>query len=81
MSVFNDILGLAQRASGPWWVSQAMIFRTRFDRGDTGDVDVVDGALSLLEKNYPEFDQGRFGVKALLSDLGDRVRIVRAARK
>jgi tetratricopeptide (TPR) repeat protein len=81
LSVFADIVSLSERGSEPWWVCQAMILRIRFDRGEAGDIDYVDGALSLLEKNHPDFDEGRYGIRGLLTELRDQVHAVRGPRK
>jgi len=74
LTAFSQFLELAQKGSEPWWVCQAMILRIRLDRGEGNDLRIAEATGSLLEGNYPDFDEGKFGMKPLLVELRDQIR-------
>lgn len=73
-SAFRDFAELAQKGSEPWWLCKLMGARILFERGQGTDVTVADALMTNLERNYPDFDEGRFGLKPLLVELRDQIR-------
>jgi tetratricopeptide (TPR) repeat protein len=74
ITVFNNVIGVTEKGSGPWWTARYMDVRSRFDRGEGDDIRNAGALLSNLERNYPGFDEGRFGMKERFVELRDQVR-------
>ncbi|HLY73641.1 MAG TPA: hypothetical protein VKU80_05940 [Planctomycetota bacterium] len=81
LAVFRDLANQSERASEPWWICKAMIVQILFDRGEGNDLQVADAMTSLLAGNYPEFDEGRFGLKDLLANLRGKIQTALGPRR
>jgi hypothetical protein len=74
LTVFGNVWAVAEKGSEPWWVSRAMNLRILFERGEGDDLRVADASLSSLLGNYPDFDENRHGMKALMTELRDKIK-------
>ncbi|HLY10962.1 MAG TPA: hypothetical protein VKW04_16800 [Planctomycetota bacterium] len=80
-TVFSNLGRLAEPGSAPWWICREMGLRILFDRGEGNDLRTADAAMSLLEGNHPDFDEGKYGRKPGLVELRDRIRAAVGGRK
>jgi hypothetical protein len=67
--VFKNLSAVTGPGSEPWWISKWMGLKILFERGEGDDLPVAGAALSLIERNYPEFDGGKYGIRDLLAGL------------
>jgi hypothetical protein len=74
LKVFNNLVYLTEVESEPWWIARYLGIRILFERGTGDDLQGANSALSLMEANYPDFDQGKFGMKSQFVELRDQVR-------
>jgi hypothetical protein len=81
LTVFRDLANLSERESEPWWICKAMIVQILFDRGEGNDLQVADAMSSLLARNYPGFDEGKFGLKDLLAELRGKIQDALGSRR
>jgi hypothetical protein len=74
MTVVSNMVDVTAKGSEPWWMSQSLYFRILYERGEGNDLKVADAALSLLQGNYPDFDENRHGMKTLMTELRDKIK-------
>jgi hypothetical protein len=74
MAVVSNMVDVTAKGSEPWWMSQSLYFRILYERGEGNDLKVADAALSLLQGNYPDFDENRHGMKTLMTELRDKIK-------
>lgn len=73
LTVCTRMSTLTAKNSEPWWVGRALYFRILYERGEGNDLNVAAASLSSLLRDYPQFDENRHGMKALMTDLKDRI--------
>jgi hypothetical protein len=71
--VFNNLLRVAQPGSEPWWICQHAALSVLYERGGNGDIRDARGAMANVERNYPDFDGGAYGLKAKLLELKRKI--------
>jgi len=81
LTVFKNLQDVTERASSPWWASRAMQARILFDRGEAGDLRLLGALISTLSVRYPDFDEGKFGVKPLLVELQGQLRALEGGKR
>jgi hypothetical protein len=81
LTVFSGFERISQEGSEPWWICKAMGLRILLERGEGNDLRVADAAMSLLAGNYPDFDEGKFGMKEMLADLRVGIQALQGIRK
>jgi hypothetical protein len=81
LGVFRDLLNLTARGSEPWWVSRAMQVRILFERGQADDLRIAGSLLSTLSVTYPDFDEGKFGIKPLMVDLQAQLKALEGGKR
>ncbi len=72
-AVFANVEGISQRGSQPFWVAKYVAFSILYERGRANDIRDAKTGLSLLEKNWPDFDGGRFGFNDRFVELRKKV--------
>ncbi len=72
-SVFTNVLGVTEKASEPWWLARYMILAVLFERGKDRDFSNVKLGIENLERNYADFDGGKFGMKERFLELKKKV--------
>lgn len=73
ITVFTNIAGLSDTNSEPWWISRFMIYDSYFLRGSGNDITKAEIGIKQLEANYPNFDEGKYGLKDRFIDLKKRI--------
>lgn len=63
MTVFGNVISGTQPMSEPWWFGKYMMLAILFERGQQQDITTARIGLDNLEKNYPGYDEGKFGMK------------------
>jgi tetratricopeptide (TPR) repeat protein len=81
ITVFNNVLGVTEKGSGPWWTARYMDVRSRFERGEGEDIRMAGALLANLERNYPGFDEGKHGMNDLFIELRDQLRAAAGQRR
>jgi len=79
-TVFGNILRVTEPNSRPWWFAKYMAIAVLFDRGGPDDVRLAKVGLENLERNYIDFDGGRFGMKERFAGLKQRILLVAGSR-
>lgn len=77
----EQLLRVASPASEPWWLGKYYGLRCLFERGEGDDLKLADAGLSLLERNYPDFDEARYGLKDRFVELRAQVRAARGPQR
>jgi hypothetical protein len=75
-AAFNNLVVVAAGNSEPWWMAKYMVIATLFERGDSNDIKVAEISLKMIEANYPNFDEGKFGLKDLFLELKRKIKQV-----
>jgi tetratricopeptide (TPR) repeat protein len=75
LTVFNNVLG-TEAATEPWWRAKHMALLTLFDRGTSDDANRVKVGLENLERNHPQFDCGKYGLKEKFIELKRKIQRV-----
>ncbi|MBI2921156.1 MAG: hypothetical protein HYY18_08740 [Planctomycetes bacterium] len=73
-AIFAGVVVNAPKDTAGWWRTKAGVLRVLFERGKPGDFEAASLGMSDLRSNYPDFDGGRFGMKAGLESLERRIR-------
>lgn len=73
LTVFNELLGATAKDSEPWWTARYFSARIPFERGQGNDVRDADAVLQSVRRNYPSFDEGRFGLREKFEELRAQV--------
>lgn len=81
LTVFNNLRGVTEPGSEPWWIARLLSIRALFERGEGDDIPGAEAVLSSLERSNPDFDGGKYGVKPLLLQLKDELKQVRTPRR
>lgn len=68
-TVFSNIVRVVEPNSEVWWLSKYMVLATLFERGADADIKLAKVGLENLERNSPDFDGGKFGMKERCLDL------------
>jgi hypothetical protein len=74
LTAFNNLVRVTQNASEPWWRAQYLVATTLFERGAGTDIRDAGALLSSLERNNPDFDGGKYGMRDRFTVLRDQVR-------
>jgi tetratricopeptide (TPR) repeat protein len=73
MTVFNNLLRVAQPGSEPWWICKFAAISALYERGGSGDITTARVAMENVERNYPDYDGGTYGLKAKFLELKPKV--------
>lgn len=73
-AIFAGVVVNAPRDTAGWWRGKEGVLRVLLERGKPGDFEAAALGMSDLRSNYPDFDEGRFGMKAKLEALEKRIR-------
>jgi tetratricopeptide (TPR) repeat protein len=74
LTVFGNILNATAKDSKAWWINKYYAFLTYYERGDGDDLKTVDIGLANLQRNYPDFDNGKHGLKDKFLSLQKEVK-------
>jgi hypothetical protein len=81
LSMLNSLLPMTQAGTEPWWVAKELALRTLFERGEADDIRSTSAALSSLERNYPEFDGGKYGLSEPLRRLKEQLKALEGPQR
>lgn len=76
MTVFANVMRLAQAGTVTWWHAKYRIIGALYERGRETDIRDATVLIENLERNNPTFDDGKFGMKAKFEELRDKIRKV-----
>jgi hypothetical protein len=74
LTAFNNLVRVTQVGSETWWKEQYWVARTLFERGEGNDLRQAGALLSNIERNNPDFDGGKYGLKDRFGELRDQLR-------
>jgi tetratricopeptide (TPR) repeat protein len=77
--IFQNVLAATEGGSAPWWTAKYLSLATLVDRGSPSDVRLASIILENLEKNFPDFDGGKFRWKERILALKERLSRLKAA--
>jgi tetratricopeptide (TPR) repeat protein len=66
---FGNVAGISAHNSEPWWIAQYQGLRAHFLRGKDKDILTAQIGLKMLQENYPNFDEGKYGLKEKFGEL------------
>jgi hypothetical protein len=72
-TVFSNVLRVTGAGSEAWWLAKYMVLAVLFDRGNDADIKLARVGLDNLERNSPDFDAGKFGMKEKFQELKKKV--------
>ena len=61
--VFSNLITVVQRDTKSWWACKYYCFLILYERGNEGDFNQANIGLENLQRNYEDFDGGKFGFK------------------
>jgi TolA-binding protein len=64
LGVFQNVQALTDGSSKSWWLAQQLSISARLERASAADKRLARAVLANLEKNYPNFDDDKFRLKA-----------------
>jgi tetratricopeptide (TPR) repeat protein len=73
LAVFNNILLSTSNGSEPWWLGRFGTIKTFFERGTSDDIRMAKIAMDNLERNSPDFDEGKYGMKERFVELKGQI--------
>jgi len=73
-SVFGQMLEVTARGKGAWWLSRYYTIRIYYERGVGRDLVTADGVLDNLVGEWPNYDEGKYGLKDLFVELRSQVK-------
>jgi hypothetical protein len=73
LEVFENVVRASEAGSEPWWISRTMTLAIRTERLAPNDAQYARVIFENLEKNNPDFDGDRFGMKSRLVELGKKI--------
>ncbi len=79
-TVFGNLLRVAKADSEPWWLAKYMGISILYERGKDSDIKLAKIAIENLEKNNPEFDGGKHGMKDRFLELRKKIDEVTGGR-
>lgn len=74
LTAFNQMLGVAGRGMGAWWISRYYTIRILYERGEGRDLKTADGVLDNLVGEWSNYDDGKYGLKDLFTELRKQVK-------
>jgi len=72
-TVFSNVLRVVQGDSELWWMSRYNVLAILYERGEQSDLKLAKVGLENLERNNPNFDGGRFGMRGRFLDLKQKI--------
>jgi len=73
-SVFGQMLEVTARGRGAWWLSRYYTIRIYYERGEGRDLRTADSVLDNLVREWPNYDEGKYGLKDLFVELRSQVK-------
>jgi tetratricopeptide (TPR) repeat protein len=73
LAVFNNIVRSTSNGSEPWWLGRFGTIKTFFERGTSDDIRMAKIAMDNLERNGPDFDEGKYGMKDKFVELKGQI--------
>jgi tetratricopeptide (TPR) repeat protein len=73
INVFFNISAVAETQSESWWISKFMLFEVFYLRGKEKDMTAAKLGIESLERNYPNFDENKYGMKDRFIELKRRI--------
>jgi hypothetical protein len=73
VTVFSNLLRVVPAGSEPWWFAKYAVLQAVYQRGGDADLKLSKVGLENLERSWPNFDEGRFGMKARFLDLKQKI--------
>jgi tetratricopeptide (TPR) repeat protein len=73
IAVFQNVQGVTEGGSEPWWLAKFLTARALLERETAADLRLARIILENAEKNYPDYDAGKFGMKPRLLELKQRL--------
>jgi len=73
INVFFNISAVAPQQGEAWWTSKFMLFEVFFARGKDKDITAAKLGIESLERNYPNFDENKYGLKDRFIELKRRI--------
>jgi hypothetical protein len=74
LMVFANLLTALGKDTKGWWVGKYTCFLIMFERGNEGDFKQADIGIDNLQRNYPDFDGGKYGLKEKFLKLKGRIK-------
>lgn len=74
LMVFSNILGAVAKESKVWWMSKYYCFEILYERGNETDLKQASIGVDNLQRNYPDFDGGKYGMKEKFMDLAGKLK-------
>jgi len=72
-TVFMNLLRVAQADSEAWWLCKYMVLEILFERGKDSDIKMAKIGIENLERNQPDYDSGKFGMKDRFLELKAKI--------
>ncbi|HTF58250.1 MAG TPA: hypothetical protein VK661_13545, partial [Planctomycetota bacterium] len=69
INVFFNTSANAPPTGEAWWISKFMLFEVFYRRGKDKDIMSAKLGIESLERNYPNFDENKFGMKDRFIEL------------
>jgi hypothetical protein len=69
VGVFSNIVLATSPESEAWWTAKYVVLLSLFERGTGDDLKQARVGLDNLERNHPDFDGGKYGLKEKLLEL------------
>jgi tetratricopeptide (TPR) repeat protein len=73
ITVFQNVQGVTESGSEPWWLARYLTVRTLLDRGSAPDLRLAKILLENVANIYPDDDGDRFGIKSRLAEVRSRL--------
>jgi len=73
INVFAEVAGVAGQGGELWWMAKYMAFSVMFQRGKGQDITMTKVGIENLERNYPTYDDGKWGMKEKFDALRKQV--------
>jgi tetratricopeptide (TPR) repeat protein len=73
VGVFSNVILATAPESEAWWNAKYMVLSSLFERGTGDDLKQARVGLDNLERNHPEFDAGKYGLKEKLLELKQKL--------
>jgi hypothetical protein len=62
-TAFSNVLRIVQPQTEVWWICKYDVLATLYERGAEADFKLARVGLQNIERSFPEFDQGKYGLK------------------
>ncbi len=73
ITAYNNVLKVTQAGSEPWWIAKYMALNALCLRGGSTDAQNARIGVDNLQRNYPDYDEDKWGMKAKFKDLERRL--------